>query len=497
MKHSTQPFWQSCWRLCSRLFFFFTLLAGGQAGAQQTCGLSPEAIARQATLLQASLRGKPEAQTQYQALVAEQAQSLRQCRSQTWPQVKGIWLQLFACDLQPGVLESVLDRIVSQGYNRIYVQTFYDGQVLLPANRNPTPWLAVAQGSAFADKDLLAEVIQKGRERGLRVYAWVSGLNYGSSYAQRGDRQQTLVQNGRQPATTPVGHTGPGFEQTAIFIDPYHPDARADFQLMLQAVLQRQPDGVLIDHLRYPRQSNPVLTEVKDLWIYGPASRLTLRDRALNDKGRATIDLYLKQGKITETDLKALEQKYPQEREPLWQGRLLPTLAANQSLPTVTQRLTLLQQDLWLLSVAHAYQGVVDFLNAAILPIRQRGLGAGAAFFPEGNQRSGRGFDPRLQPWDQFPGGIEWHPLTYAACGESTCLVEQLKPVIQRAPADVQISPVLAGRWGQSSENRPALEVQMAAIHQTFPQINAINHFDFSRQNPELTQSRRTCSVKL
>jgi uncharacterized lipoprotein YddW (UPF0748 family) len=60
-----------------------------------------------------------------------------------------------------------------------------------------------------------------------------------------------------------------------VFVDPYHPQARSDYGQMLQAVLQRRPDGVLFDYVRYPRGVGPnsVADEVDDLWIYGQASR--------------------------------------------------------------------------------------------------------------------------------------------------------------------------------------------------------------------------------
>ena len=76
-------------------------------------------------------------------LCSSTAQQLSQCRRQTWPQSQAIWLRLYPCDALDGVVEELLDRIVSRGYNEVYLEVFYNGQVLLPAAQNPTAWPAV------------------------------------------------------------------------------------------------------------------------------------------------------------------------------------------------------------------------------------------------------------------------------------------------------------------------------------------------------------------
>jgi hypothetical protein len=81
--------------------------------------------------------GDPAAAEQYQALVQQHASAMQDCRSRKWPRQQAIWLRLYPCDLQPGILEAVMDRIVNLGYNQVYVEVFYGGQVLLPQADNP------------------------------------------------------------------------------------------------------------------------------------------------------------------------------------------------------------------------------------------------------------------------------------------------------------------------------------------------------------------------
>ena len=460
------------------------------AAADAYCQITPEAAATKETLLQASLEGDSQAKRQYDALIQEQAEQLRQCRSQNWPQTQAIWLRPFPCDVNPGAVEHILDRIVNRGYNQIYLEVFFDGQVLLPPSDNPTPWVPVVRLPGTENTDLLAEFIQKGHERGVQVYAWMYTLNFGYAYAQRPDRQAVLARNGDGESSLSVVRG-----QSQAFIDPYNQQAQREYYQLLNAVLQRRPDGVLFDYVRYPQGmgNRSVASQVEELWIYGDASRRALYERAQNNKGRALIDRFVSQGKITVKDITAVDERYPHEDSPLWEGR---TPYPRETEIPAKDRHQRLQTELWYLSVAHAAQGVIDFLSLAAYPFEQQGIPVGAVFFPEGNRVVGQqGFDSRLQPWDNFPDPIQWHAMSYGVCGNTNCITEQVKRVMEMAPDQAKIIPAIAGVWGEPYKNRPALEGQMQAIHKAAPQVNAISHFAYSWQDPEFNRLRRSCQL--
>ena len=343
---------------------------------------------------------------------------------------------MYDCDLRPGVLESVLDRIISRGYNQVYLEVFYSGQVLLPLSTNSSPWPSVVRDSALARRDLLAEAIQKAHARGLKVYAWMFSLNYGNSYGNRADRVSGLARNGFGQTSLTVSDQRDADvvkgDADKVFVDPYSPQVRQDFSQLLESVLLRRPDGVLFDYIRYPKQtgSASVSSRLQDLWIFGGAARQTLLARATNRKGLAVIQQYLSQGTINAATLSAIDHAYPEEKEPLWQGRAIPESIASKPLLSAAVRLPRLLQDLWLLGAAHAYQGVVDFLNAAVWQVQRYGIPSGAVFFPDGNRRIGQGFDSRMQPWNRFSSKIEWHPMAYAICSDPSCIVDQAKRVV-------------------------------------------------------------------
>ncbi|KGF72574.1 hypothetical protein DO97_07840 [Neosynechococcus sphagnicola sy1] len=473
-------------------------LKPAQAQISSYCQQSAAAIAQKDLLRQAAATGDPSAEVQYRALVANHAEMLRRCRAQVWPQNTATWLRLYACDTKPGVLESVLDRIVDRGYNQVYIETFYHGRALLPAANNPTVWPSQINTPGLEQADLLATVIRKGHERGLKVYAWLFTMNFGYPYSQRPDRQAALARNGLSQdslmATSDLTIDVGAGESDATFIDPYNSLAQQDYRQLVAAIAQRRPDGVLFDYIRYPKGAGgaSVARRVQDLWIYGEASQMALLQRALNHKGQELIQQFLSKGYITAADLALVDKHYPQEAEPLWQGRVPNTKG---TLP-LEQRRIQLQFDLWQLSLAHAMQGIVDFLSLAALPAQRQGIPVGAVFFPGGNQSIGQGYDSRLQPWDRFPKGIEWHPMVYSTCGEDTrCLVDELNRVIQQASPGTQVQPALAGIWQQSIRDHLPLEIQMQAIRQVAPQINSVSHFAYSWQEPKSDSDRRSCRV--
>lgn len=466
---------------------------------RQTCQLSASEITEKENLRAASLAGDEAAQQEYEALLQEQAQRLQTCRSENWPQNQAIWLRLYPCDAQPGKLDALLDRIVNKGYNQLYLEVFYDGQVLLPMADNPTPWPSAIRTPGSENVDLLAEAIAKGRQRGLKVYAWFFTLNFGYTYSQLPDRQSALALNG-EGQITPMVNQEPGVHaavgETHVFIDPYNPQARRDYNSIVTKALERQPDGMLFDYVRYLRGvgSESVVSKVQQLWIYSQASQETLYQRALNEKGREMIRRFLANGHITAGDIAEIDRLHPDEGEPLWQGR---SVVATKKVATPEQLQPQLQWELWYLSVAHAVQGILDFVDLAIEPVQAQGLPAGSVFFPGGNRPVGEiGYDSRLQPWDRFPSSMEWHPMAYANCGKTYCIMDEIERVISMASPETKIIPALAGDWGQSIKDRPSLEAQMDDIYRQFgDRIDSVSHFAYAWQEPESDRERKFCQL--
>ena len=495
------------WRRAQVLAIQGILLATGLVGLPRPaqalntyCQVTQAEATAKEDLRRAAFGGDVTAQQRYQAMVRQHAENLRRCRSQQWPQRQAVWLRLYPCDLQPGVLEAVMDRVVNLGYNEVYVEAFYGGQVLLPQADNPTVWPSVVQSPGYERRDLLAESIEKGRYRGLRVDAWVFALNFGYHYGLRQDRQSVLAMNGRGQTTQTFARAGESSNPDEVFVDPYHPQGQADYARMLAAILRRRPDSILFDYVRYPRGVGPnsVVDSVDDLWIYGQASRQAFLQRAANQQGMEIMRRYISRGRLEDSDITEVRALYPNETEPLWQTREPTPRQPGAPLPTAAALRPQLQRELWQLAVAHAVQGVVDFVKMAEDQSRRSGVPSGAVFFPDANQTVGTGgYDSRLQYWERFPTSMAWHPMAYAVCGHTGCILDGIRRVISMTPANSSplIMPAIAGTWGQPTHNRPALETQMEAMRRAVPEINAVSHFAYSWQDPEFDRVRKFCSL--
>ena len=459
-----------------------------QAAVGPYCQFVPAEAEAKEKLLRDSIKD-PTTAIAYDAIVQKHSEMLQLCRSQTWPGEQAIWLRLYPCDANPGSIDYVLDRIVNLGYNKIHLEVFYDSQVLLPSANNPTPWTPVINSPENKDVDLLQQTIDKAHQRGLKVYAWLFTMNFGYTYAQRSDRADALARNGEGQDTLTFVQ-----DRSQAFIDPYSRQAQTDYYNLVQEVLKRQPDGILFDYIRYPRGvgGQSYVHNVRDLWIYSESSLNALYSRASNKKGQAVIKQYVETGDITVSDLKAIDLQFPGETYAKWQGRR--NLSDDKA--KIESRRNNLQRDLWFFSVAHAAQGIIDFLSFAAKPAQDRNLPAGAVFFPDANRLVGTtAFDSRLQAWDKFPVDLEWHPMAYAVCGEKTdCISEQVETVLKTASEQTTVIPALAGAWGEVYRDHPPLETQIEALRKATPDINSISHFSYAWQEPERDRQRKSCN---
>jgi hypothetical protein len=388
---------------------------------------------------------------------------------------------------------------VNRGYNAIYVGVFYDGKVLLPVADNPTSWRsltaeAVRSGEVAANYDLWAEVIRKGRERGLRVYG-TSTFNFGYSN-QSFNRDavlalkatgETISKTSSEPKSN-LRVNGRGFDLNAPsdrpVIDPYSLQTKSDFSEAIAALVKRQPDGILFDYSNYlsPQRAG----NVKDLGIYGESARQALI-AAMPNGTKELMAIYLEAGKITPEAIATLHDNN-QQKLGVAQTRSNLNLAAKAA-----------EQILWQLAVNHAQQGISDLIDTAIASINlsSNNLKIGAIFAPVPNlqkldRKSGIS-NGRLQPWNRFPY-LEQHPMTSAICKDGKCVANEVKKVVNassKTDMSSKICPVLVGTWGETFRGHPSLEIQMQAIRAVTPQISCVSHFSYSWIEPDSDRQRQ------
>ncbi|CAN1208620.1 hypothetical protein TUMEXPCC7403_00265 [Tumidithrix helvetica PCC 7403] len=466
-----------------------------------TCDVNKAEIAQKNELRKAAFttNPKPKSKQEYGAILAKHKIQLEQCRDRTWPKTEAVWIRLYPNDAKPGVLEDVLDRVVNRGYNQIFVEVLYDGRVLLPVADNPTPWRSVLEeavkgGEVKPDYDLWAETVRLGKERGLKVYGWSFAMNFGYGYGENRDRTAVFALNGKGENSIARTQFDPmqfakgrafyedAYERDHLFVDPYNAQARTDLTTAIEALNKRQPDGMVFDYVRYPANfaGTSLVNNVKQLWIYGEASRKALLSRIPNPAIRKLMALFLETGTVTANDIINIENGDKNSAQSLRDKTSDPVRAAE-----------LAQRMLWQLATNHAYNGVIDFVASVALPLSQNRVPVGTVFFPNGNRAEAGGLDMRMQAWDRFPIYMERHPMTYAICADGTCVADQVSQVLRQSSPQTLVCPILAGAWGQSFREHPSFEVQMQAIRQKEAKINCVSHFVYAWMEPESDRLRK------
>ena len=466
-----------------------------------TCDVSTTEILRKHELRKSALVINPsnsQAQTQYQAIIQKHKSDLQACRDRLAPKTQATWIRLYPNDAKSGVLEDVFDKVANRGYNQVFIEVFYDGRILLPVADNPTPWRSVMEesvkaGEVPADYDLWKKAIAIGKERGIKVYGWSFAMNFGYGYSEIKGRSAALALNGngensiantnfdRQQVANGKAFYEDAYEADHLFVDPYSAIAKADLTSAVKALMQRQPDGMVFDYVRYPTNSTTALIDnVKQLWIHGQSSRSALLSSIDNPNVRELMALYLKTGDITADDVVQTEKKLTDT------SKVKPTNIKN-----ARETAAIAEGLLWNIATNHAYQGVINFVTTVSAPLKQNNIPIGTVFFPNGNLNESGKFEARMQPWDRFPTYMERHPMTYALCNDGKCVADQVSEVVRQSSPETLVCPILAGTWGQGFDGHPSFEKQMQAIRATEPKINCFSHFVYAWMEPESDRLRK------
>jgi hypothetical protein len=464
-----------------------------------TCDVKTSEILRKHELRKSALVAtpNPNAKAQYQAIIQKHKSELQACRDRLAPQTQATWIRLYPNDAKAGVLEDVFDKVANRGYNQVFIETFYDGRVLLPVADNPTPWRSVMEEAVKseevpADYDLWKQAIAIGRERGIKVYGWSFAMNFGYGYSEIKGRSGAIAINGngensiantnfdRNQVANGRAFYEDAYEADHLFADPYSAIAKADLTSAIKALAQRNPDGMVFDYVRYPTNET-LIDNVKQLWIHGQSSRMALLNSIDNKNVRELMALYLQNGDLTSNDVIQTEKRLAET------AKVKPTNIKN---PAETAAIA--EDLLWTIATNHAYQGVINFVTTISAPLKQNNLAIGTVFFPNGNRAESGRFDGRMQPWDRFPKYMERHPMTYALCSDGKCVADQVAEVVRQSSPETLVCPVLAGTWGQGFDGHPSFEKQMQAIRAREPKINCFSHFVYAWMEPESDRLRKS-----
>jgi hypothetical protein len=180
----------------------------------------------------------------------------------------------------------------------------------------------------------------------------------------------------------------------------------------------------------------------------------------LTSRGLELMRRYISRGHLVDSDIDDVRDLYPDEPEPLWQSRTPSPPKPLMRIPTGKCAAPQLQNELWQFERGPCGAGSNRFLNVAVA-IAQRGITGGCCVFP---RRQPIGWQRRLRLPFAVLGPVfhlpTWHPMSYAVCGNTGCILDDIRRVFSMAGpgAENYVVPAIAGIWGQSTYNRPALE---------------------------------------
>jgi len=76
---------------------------------------------KERNLLQSALKGNKEAENRYKTLL--ETQTIAAVSQSHLAETQAI-CALYPCDIQPGALDNIMDRLVNRGYNQVYIEVF-------------------------------------------------------------------------------------------------------------------------------------------------------------------------------------------------------------------------------------------------------------------------------------------------------------------------------------------------------------------------------------
>jgi uncharacterized lipoprotein YddW (UPF0748 family) len=158
-----------------------------------------------------------------------------------------------------GAIQSMVDEIANHHYNAIAVHARFRGDATYIPNRTSARYPNAEPRSPHAgDVDVLAEFIERGHARGLKVFAYVNTHLVTEGAASPTDPNhvvnahpewRTYAYNGGAPTVQTTAHDGEG-----LWLEPALPEVQRYLADIVGDIATNYAiDGVVLDRIRYPQ----------------------------------------------------------------------------------------------------------------------------------------------------------------------------------------------------------------------------------------------------
>ncbi|MBR1461385.1 family 10 glycosylhydrolase [bacterium] len=173
-------------------------------------------------------------------------------------ELKGVWLR--PTELNEEQIISTLDNLKSNGFNNIFLETYFHGKTIFPS-KTMNKYGFTVQNETFDGFDPLAVWIKEAHNRGIKVHVWFQSFYVGNQPPEINPSSILSVHpewgnKTKQFANYP-GASRSASEHNGYFLDPANEEVQAFLEELVTEIVQDyHPDGINLDYIRYPNANS-------------------------------------------------------------------------------------------------------------------------------------------------------------------------------------------------------------------------------------------------
>lgn len=173
-------------------------------------------------------------------------------------ELKGVWIR--PTETTPEQIVATLDNLKSNGFNNIFLETYYHGKTIFPS-KTMNKYGFTVQNEIFEGINPLKIWVEEAHKRDIKIHTWFQSFYVGNKNPNI-DQTSILAQhpewgNKTKKCADCYGATMSVSEHNGYFLDPANPNVQEFLlELITEIITEYKPDGINLDYIRYPN-SNP------------------------------------------------------------------------------------------------------------------------------------------------------------------------------------------------------------------------------------------------
>ena len=203
-------------------------------------------------------------------------------------ELKGVWIRPTETSAQQII--ATLDKIKGNGFNNIFLETYYHGKTIFPS-KTMNKYGFTVQNELFEGIDPLRIWVDEAHKRGIKIHTWFQSFYVGN---QNPNLTQTSILaqhpewgNKTKKCASCYGATMSASEHNGYFLDPANPNVQEFLlELLSEIIIDYSPDGINLDYIRYPN-SNP--RNDMGAWGFSEYARNDFKSKYGKDPAELTI----------------------------------------------------------------------------------------------------------------------------------------------------------------------------------------------------------------